>query len=104
MQRAPGDFSARPDTKTAKSWKYIFNFFTGIGIATTVIATLCNTYYIVILAWDLSYLSNAFHAVLPWSHCNNTWNTPRSVKTLLLHSKHMVFTREVSSYHENFLD
>lgn len=57
-------------------WK-ISPIWQGIGIATTVIATLCNTYYIVILAWDLSYLSNAFHAVLPWSHCNNTWNTPR---------------------------
>ena len=59
-------------------------FPTGIGIATTVIASLCNIYYIVILAWDLFYLTQAFTSVLPWSHCNNTWNTERYVLLLLL--------------------
>lgn len=53
------------------------SLFTGIGIATTVIVFLLNIYYIVILAWDVAYLGMAFSAVLPWAHCNNTWNTWR---------------------------
>uniref|UniRef100_A0A673BQX6 Sodium- and chloride-dependent GABA transporter 2-like n=1 Tax=Sphaeramia orbicularis TaxID=375764 RepID=A0A673BQX6_9TELE len=32
-------------------------------------------YYIVILAWAVFYLTYSFQEVLPWSHCNNTWNT-----------------------------
>ena len=49
----------------------------GIGIATTVIVFLMNAYYIVILAWDVYYMVLAFNTTLPWSHCDNYWNTDR---------------------------
>jgi len=49
----------------------------GIGIATTVIVFLLNVYYIVVLAWSIYYLYMSMTSVLPWSHCNNTWNTDR---------------------------
>jgi SNF family Na+-dependent transporter len=57
-------------------WR-IAPIFQGIGVATTVIVFLLNIYYIVILAWDVNYLVMAFTSVLPWSHCNNEWNTDR---------------------------
>ncbi len=66
-------------------------YVSGIGVATTIIAIFCNIYYIVILAWDLFYLSQSFTSVLPWSHCNNSWNTERCVsmeertQSLVLH-------------------
>ncbi|XP_065315007.1 sodium- and chloride-dependent glycine transporter 2-like isoform X1 [Gordionus sp. m RMFG-2023] len=34
-----------------------------------------SIYYNMILAWTLFYLVNSFTAVLPWSHCDNWWNT-----------------------------
>ena len=39
--------------------------FPGIGISTTIVAFTLNTYYIVILAWDLVYLANSFTSVFP---------------------------------------
>jgi len=56
---------------------------TGIGIATTVIVFLLNVYYIVVLAWGIYYLYMSMTSVLPWSHCNNTWNTDRLLAHLL---------------------
>ncbi|XP_071502578.1 sodium- and chloride-dependent betaine transporter-like isoform X2 [Diadema antillarum] len=50
--------------------------FRGIGIASVVILLFLNTYYIIIMAWALYYMFMSFTSVLPWSHCNNIWNTP----------------------------
>uniref|UniRef100_A0A6B0VEL9 Transporter n=1 Tax=Ixodes ricinus TaxID=34613 RepID=A0A6B0VEL9_IXORI len=49
--------------------------FKGIGIASLTIVTLCNIYYMVIVAWILFYLFSSFTEVLPWKHCGNHWNT-----------------------------
>ena len=47
----------------------------GIGYASMVMIGLCNTYYIVIIAWTLYYLFSSFKSPLPWSLCNEWWNT-----------------------------
>lgn len=47
----------------------------GLGYASQVMILHGCVYYIVILAWALFYLVYSFQAELPWSHCNNTWNT-----------------------------
>ncbi|XP_065218799.1 sodium- and chloride-dependent taurine transporter-like [Planococcus citri] len=49
--------------------------FKGIGYATTIVCFLLNVYYIVILAWAGHYFYNSFNSVLPWSTCDNWWNT-----------------------------
>lgn len=56
-------------------WRKISPLFEGIGYATQVIVALLNFYYIIVLAWGIFYLSNSFTWDLPWSSCNNTWNT-----------------------------
>ncbi|KAK3082660.1 hypothetical protein FSP39_001726 [Pinctada imbricata] len=51
--------------------------FQGIGVATLVVDVLVNLYYIIILSWAAYYLVHSFSTVLPWSTCNNDWNTDR---------------------------
>lgn len=57
-----------------ESWN-IVPVFKGIGWASLVIVFWLNVYYIVILSWNLFYLANSFSAVLPWTTCDNTWNS-----------------------------
>uniref|UniRef100_A0A8C9W140 Transporter n=1 Tax=Scleropages formosus TaxID=113540 RepID=A0A8C9W140_SCLFO len=56
-------------------WRKISPLFEGVGYATQVIVALLNFYYIIVLAWGIFYLSYSFSWELPWSSCNNTWNT-----------------------------
>ncbi|KAH6928218.1 hypothetical protein HPB50_012594 [Hyalomma asiaticum] len=49
----------------------------GIGIASLVVLTLSNVYYMVVVAWILFYLIASFSTVLPWKHCGNYWNTDK---------------------------
>ncbi|NP_001191659.1 putative neurotransmitter transporter [Aplysia californica] len=56
-------------------WK-IAPLFQGIGYATAMIVFLLNCEYNVILSWAFYYIFSSFTSVLPWSHCDNSWNTP----------------------------
>ena len=55
----------------------------GLGYASQVMILHGCMYYIVILAWAVFYLVHSFQSVLPWAHCNNTWNTGRTTRGLL---------------------
>uniref|UniRef100_A0A673BX39 Transporter n=1 Tax=Sphaeramia orbicularis TaxID=375764 RepID=A0A673BX39_9TELE len=57
------------------AWRTICPLFGGLGYASQVMILHGCVYYIVILAWAVFYLTYSFQEVLPWSHCNNTWNT-----------------------------
>ncbi|KAL0963035.1 hypothetical protein UPYG_G00348760 [Umbra pygmaea] len=57
------------------SWRKICPMFEGVGIASQVIVAYLNIYYIVVLAWGLFYLFHSFQNPLPWSTCDNNWNT-----------------------------
>ena len=54
-------------------------YLAGIGYASVVIVQFLNIYYIVILGWALFYMFASFTSKLPWSHCDNPWNTPQCV-------------------------
>lgn len=58
-------------------WQLASPLFSGIGLGTVTISFILNCYYIVIIAWALLYLFYSFSTVLPWSTCNNEWNTDK---------------------------
>jgi solute carrier family 6 dopamine transporter-like protein 3 len=41
-----------------------------------LIAFYVDFYYNVIIAWALRYLFASFTSLLPWTTCDNAWNTP----------------------------
>ncbi|KAH3838903.1 hypothetical protein DPMN_112320 [Dreissena polymorpha] len=55
-------------------WK-IAPLFQGIGYASAVIVFILNCEYNIILTWAYYYLFASFTSVLPWSNCENEWNT-----------------------------
>lgn len=57
------------------AWRKICPLFEGVGVASQVIVIYLNIYYIVVLAWALFYLFNSFWSTLPWTSCDNYWNT-----------------------------
>ena len=40
-----------------------------------ILTGIVSTYYNVILAWSLYYLGMSFYSQLPWTNCENDWNT-----------------------------
>uniref|UniRef100_W5NBF9 Transporter n=1 Tax=Lepisosteus oculatus TaxID=7918 RepID=W5NBF9_LEPOC len=54
--------------------------FKGLGYASMVIVFFCNTYYIMVLAWGFYYFVQSFTATLPWSSCDNPWNTETCIE------------------------
>lgn len=50
--------------------------FAGIGYAVVLIAFYVDFYYNVIIAWALRFFFASFTSMLPWTRCDNAWNTP----------------------------
>ncbi|XP_068117725.1 sodium-dependent noradrenaline transporter [Hyperolius riggenbachi] len=58
----------------ATVWK-ICPCFKGVGYTVILIALYVGFYYNVIIAWSLYYLAASFTSALPWTTCDNMWNT-----------------------------
>ena len=41
-----------------------------------LLGMIVNVYYNMIIAWTLYYIGNSFISPLPWTTCDNEWNTP----------------------------
>lgn len=51
----------------------------GVGVGMVMVSAIVCIYYNVIVAWTLYFLFMSFRAVLPWSTCDNEWNTENCV-------------------------
>lgn len=49
--------------------------FIGVGYAMLMLCFLASVYYIIILVWALFYFIASFITPLPWTTCDNSWNT-----------------------------
>lgn len=49
--------------------------FRGMGIAMVVISGIIAPYYNMIIAWAMIFLCESFTSQLPWSTCDNKWNS-----------------------------
>ncbi|XP_030584968.1 sodium- and chloride-dependent GABA transporter 2-like [Archocentrus centrarchus] len=61
-------------------WRKVCPLFEGMGYASQMIIFYGSISYIVILAWAFLYLFSSFSGELPWTTCNNTWNTNRCIE------------------------
>ncbi|KAK6182355.1 hypothetical protein SNE40_010063 [Patella caerulea] len=66
--------------------------FRGLGAAATAFSTINSMYFNMILAWILYYLVHSFMSPLPWTTCDNWWNTDtcivKTVKETALNSSY----------------
>ncbi|KAI0236942.1 Sodium-dependent dopamine transporter [Lamellibrachia satsuma] len=82
MELALGQFHR---TGSISVWK-IAPIFKGIGMAQCLISYYVAFYYNVIIAWALYYLIASFSRVLPWTRCDNDWNTDRCYTSINISS------------------
>nr|CAB3266309.1 sodium- and chloride-dependent GABA transporter 1-like [Phallusia mammillata] len=61
-----------------QSWK-IVPIFRGLPIAQWIIMFYGSLSYPIVLVWTTKYLVKSFSATLPWSTCDNSWNTEHCV-------------------------
>merc|ERR1712223_2078059 len=62
-------------------WR-ICPIFKGVGYCAVFIAYYVSFYYNVIIGWSIYYFGNSLSSSgLPWSSCNNSWNTEYCAKT-----------------------
>ena len=52
-----------------------WHYFPGLGYAMVIVNTLVALYYNVIIAWAIYYFFASMTSQLPWTHCDNGWNT-----------------------------
>ena len=62
----------------------------GIGYGQSLM-TLYDFIYILIQAWALFYLVSSFRSDLPWTTCDNTWNTGEHQRIVHLDKHHVLF-------------
>lgn len=75
MEASYGQFSS---LSPISIWR-ICPLFKGVGVGMVMVSAIVCVYYNVIVAWTLYFLYMSFRAVLPWSTCDNEWNTVNCV-------------------------
>lgn len=50
-------------------------YVVGLGIAMLIMSGLTSIYYNVLITYSVLYLFSSFTSDLPWSDCDNKWNT-----------------------------
>ncbi|CAK6961354.1 sodium- and chloride-dependent betaine transporter-like [Scomber scombrus] len=85
------------------AWRKICPMFEGVGVASLVVMIYLNIFFIVISAWTIFYLINSFISPMPWSTCNNVWNTDECHTRYSIYANpHMFHSESNWSFLNNF--
>nr|XP_022326232.1 sodium- and chloride-dependent glycine transporter 1-like isoform X1 [Crassostrea virginica] len=57
-------------------WK-ISPLFKGVGYGMVIVSGIVCVYYNIIITWTIYFFYHSLRAVLPWSTCDNQWNTQK---------------------------
>jgi len=76
-------------------WNKICPPLKGIGYSMLIINLYVLSYYNTIIAWSVHYCLASFRAIVPWTFCNNKWNTPLCYS---LHDKQYLNLTHNTSY------
>lgn len=57
-------------------WKKVCPMAKGIGYAMCVLNFYTGLYYNTIISWAVFFFVESFTSTLPWTSCNNPWNSP----------------------------
>lgn len=72
---------------SCNTYRYVIFYsivFTGIGVLQVTLSLTVLWYVVFILAWVLYFLYSSLQTVLPWTSCDNSWNTPQCLRKLVL--------------------
>lgn len=56
-------------------WKRVCPMAKGIGYAMCVLNFFTGLYYNTVISWAVFFFVESFTTILPWTSCNNSWNT-----------------------------
>ena len=56
---------------------FFFFYFVGLGFLMVMLSFVVTWYILVVLMWTLYFLYSSFFPVLPWTTCDNWWNTEK---------------------------
>ncbi|CAB3261064.1 unnamed protein product [Arctia plantaginis] len=88
-------------------WKRICPALKGVGYAICMIDIYMGMYYNTIIGWAVYYLVasiSSINSVLPWTSCNNEWNTPLCMPVTMLHNNPNASTPAKEFFERNVLE
>ncbi|XP_076117759.1 sodium- and chloride-dependent glycine transporter 2-like isoform X2 [Mytilus galloprovincialis] len=71
LEYAIAQFSS---SSTLAVWK-ICPLMKGVGYGALLVSTIFCVYCNIFMTWTIYFLYQSMTSILPWSHCNNEWNT-----------------------------
>ncbi len=82
LELAVGQFTSQG---TVTCWK-MAPLFNGIGVGMVIVSLSEASYYNIFIAWNLGQIVDCFRDILPWTTCNNDYNTPYCHTGQYMHS------------------
>ncbi|XP_056022432.1 sodium-dependent proline transporter-like isoform X2 [Ostrea edulis] len=77
--------------------------FKGIGVGMVCVLFVVTLYYNIINTWTLFYMGSSFFSPVPWTRCDEEWNTPACINDRpTATSNGTLMNVSVSSIHSNY--